>query len=103
MLVDLVVVCPAAVGLPNAFCREVPAFNRLSAPEHLSPLARQPGGQSEDDASDRVGDIRYTSKFAAGWAYGTELKTQICLRVALLLTVDDRNALSGAAVRRFSR
>ena len=62
-----------------------------------------PAGQIEDDASDRVGDIRYTIKFAAGWAYGTELKTQICVRVALLLTVDDRNALSGAAVRRFSR
>jgi len=28
-----------------------------------------PAGQSEDDASDRVGDIRYTIKFAAGWAY----------------------------------
>ena len=62
-----------------------------------------PAGQNEDDASDRVGDIRYTIKFAAGWAHGPELKTQICLRVALLLTVDDRNALSGAAVRRFSR
>ena len=28
-----------------------------------------PTAQSEDDASDRVGDIRYTIKFAAGWAY----------------------------------
>ena len=69
MLVDLVVVCPAAVGLPNAFCREVlPLIAFLLLSTYLLWPA-SPAGQSEDDASDRVGDIRYTIKFAAGWAY----------------------------------